>query len=150
VSNCLSKCKDRPALKPAPDLPLEQQSVAEVLWQARDGEPPQPDLPGICFAEILQTAPIRSPYHLKGSEMERTEARVRLLELLSEVAPDADINSIRSEISFRDQFVFDSVDFLNFALKVQEAFGFPIPESDFPELATLAGCLAYLQRVGAL
>ncbi len=72
------------------------------------------------------------------------QARVVALQLIGEIAPEADIQSIRPDKRFRDQFDFDSVDFLNFALGLQERLGIPIPERDYPELATLNGCVAYL------
>ncbi len=61
-----------------------------------------------------------------------------------QVAPEADFGSLDPERRFRDQLDFDSVDFLNFALSLQERLGISIPEEDFPALGTLAGCLRYL------
>jgi acyl carrier protein len=46
---------------------------------------------------------------------------------------------------FRDQFDFDSVDFMNFAIALQERLQVTIPEKDFPQLASLVGCIAYVK-----
>ncbi len=70
--------------------------------------------------------------------------RGAILERLRQIAPEADLDAIQPDLRFRDQFEFDSVDFLNFALALQEHFGLIIPEEDFPSLATLNGCLSYL------
>ena len=45
----------------------------------------------------------------------------------------------------RNQFDFDSVDFMNFAVALQTHLKVEIPEEDYPQLATLNGCIAYLK-----
>ena len=70
--------------------------------------------------------------------------KTRILDVLVEVAPDCDPASLDPEHAFRDQFEFDSVDFLNFALGLEKAFGVHIPEYDYPRLSTLNGSAAYL------
>jgi acyl carrier protein len=72
------------------------------------------------------------------------EIRRTILETLRQIAPEADLDRLNPEDPFRDQFDFDSVDFLNFALKLQEVLGVIISELDFPKLASLNGCVAFL------
>jgi acyl carrier protein len=67
-----------------------------------------------------------------------------ILGLLGQIAPEADVNDVKPGERFRNQFQFDSVDFLNFALALEEQLHIKIPEMDFPHLATLSGCIAYL------
>ena len=67
-----------------------------------------------------------------------------VLGLIREIAPEADLARLEPTAKFRDQFEFSSVDFLNFATKLQERLGITIPETDCTRLATLAGCLSYL------
>ena len=76
-----------------------------------------------------------------------TEEQMRdiVLSIIGRIAPEADLGSIEPDRRFRDQFDFDSVDFLNFALGLQEELKIPIPENDFPLLATLNGCIGYLR-----
>jgi acyl carrier protein len=81
---------------------------------------------------------------LGGCPMNQIDTRTRILEILTSIAPEADPARIEGAIPFRQQFMFDSVDFLSFAIKLQEAFGLPIPETDFPMLSTLDGCLDYI------
>ncbi|MDX9785425.1 MAG: acyl carrier protein [Desulfobacterales bacterium] len=67
------------------------------------------------------------------------------LDLIAKIAPEADIQNLDPANRFRNQFDFDSVDFMNFALGLQEELNMAIPEEDFPQLATLNGCVAYLK-----
>jgi acyl carrier protein len=77
--------------------------------------------------------------------MTQEEIRDILRRRLAQVAPEADFQSIDPKRRFRDQFDFDSVDFLNLALGLQEDLGIPIPETDYPKLATVDSCVEYLQ-----
>jgi acyl carrier protein len=76
--------------------------------------------------------------------MSEEELRAVIKEKLRQIAPEADLESLEPDRRFRDQFEFDSVDFLNFALALQEQLQIAIPEEDFPALATLNGCIRYL------
>ncbi len=67
------------------------------------------------------------------------------LELIGKIAPDADIDNIDPAKRLRNQFDFDSVDFVNFAVALQKHLQVEIPEEDYPQLATLNGCIAYLK-----
>jgi len=62
------------------------------------------------------------------------------------VAPDLEGSDVIPTQTFRDQFEIDSMDFLNFAIGLSKAVGLDIPEADYPQLETLDGCVAYLQR----
>jgi acyl carrier protein len=69
-----------------------------------------------------------------------------VLDLIRQVAPEAPLDSLDPHLSFRDQFEFDSVDFLNFILKLEKETGGRISELDYPKLASLNGCRTYLIR----
>jgi acyl carrier protein len=77
--------------------------------------------------------------------MKEEEMKEIVLQTLHGIAPEADLESLDPDKRFRDQFEFDSVDFLGFANKLQEKLKIYIPEIDFPKLATLRGCLEYLE-----
>ncbi len=68
-----------------------------------------------------------------------------VLNLLSRIAPEAPLDCLQAHLSFRDQFEFDSVDFLNFVLQLEEQTGTRISELDYPGLSSLQGCRAYLR-----
>ncbi|MGD8367999.1 MAG: acyl carrier protein [Desulfobacterales bacterium] len=67
------------------------------------------------------------------------------LNLIAGIAPEADIENLDPSDRLRNQFDFDSVDFMNFAVALQERLNIKIPEEDYPQLATLDGCIAYLK-----
>lgn len=67
------------------------------------------------------------------------------LNLIAGIAPEADIENLDPSDRLRNQFDFDSVDFMNFAVALQERLDVKIPEEDYPQLATLDGCIAYLK-----
>lgn len=76
--------------------------------------------------------------------MNTEELKSRLLQLLTDIAPDVDPGSVQADADFRDQFDFDSMDQLNFAIAVHKAFDIDIPEADYPKLASLEKCVAYV------
>ena len=78
-----------------------------------------------------------------------TEAQLQatILKLLGTIAPDVELDSVNPEVPFRDQFDFDSMDFLNFAIALHKEFKVDIPEADYSRLATLNSCVGYLQEV---
>jgi acyl carrier protein len=69
----------------------------------------------------------------------------RILALLNGVAPDADAARLDASIALREQIDFDSMDMLNFAAGIEREFGIAVPDADFRELASLAGCANYLR-----
>ncbi len=76
--------------------------------------------------------------------MTREEIRATALRVLGEIAPEADLASLAPDIGLRDQLDLDSMDILNFVVGLHAALGVEIPESDYPKLATLDGCVDYL------
>jgi acyl carrier protein len=76
--------------------------------------------------------------------MDREELSKRVLDLLTEIAPDVDPASVIPGVAFRDQFDFDSMDTLNFAIALHRELGVEVPESDYAKLASLEKCVAYL------
>lgn len=68
-----------------------------------------------------------------------------ILEIIGKIAPEADIEHLDPAERLRNQFDFNSVDFLNFAIALQAHLNVEIPEEDYPQLATINGCIAYLK-----
>ena len=75
------------------------------------------------------------------SEIKRT-----VLSLLGEIAPEADLTTLRPDRSVRDQLDIDSMDFLNFIVALHKEFQVEVPESDYPQLVSIDGCVGYLER----
>jgi acyl carrier protein len=72
------------------------------------------------------------------------EATIR--DALLTIAPEVSPGGLDPNLSFRDQFDMDSVDFLNFVLVLEQKTGVKVPELDYPKLSSLAGCVAYLSE----
>lgn len=77
------------------------------------------------------------------------ELRSKVLEELTKIAPEAADQTLDAKENFRDQFDFDSIDFLNFLMGLQKAFDHEIPEQDYPRFATLDGAVSYLSKLAA-
>lgn len=74
------------------------------------------------------------------------EHRVKdiILEIISVVAPDADISNVKSDVRLRDQLEMDSMDFLDIVMELRKRYKIEVPKEDYPKLATLDGCVEYL------
>jgi len=70
--------------------------------------------------------------------------RTRVVEVLRGIAPELDATNLEPTVELREQLDLDSMDFLNFAIGLNKAFGVDIPEADYRKLATLDGCVGYL------
>jgi acyl carrier protein len=76
--------------------------------------------------------------------MKREDLAAKVLALVTEIAPDVDPASVIGGIDFRDQFDFDSMDTLNFAIALHRELGVEVPEAEYSRLASLDKCVAYL------
>lgn len=72
------------------------------------------------------------------------DLRAAFLDDLTAVAPDLDAASIGDDDHVQDDLGLDSMDFLNLVSALYTRFGLPIPEADYPRLATPAKAVAYL------
>lgn len=75
--------------------------------------------------------------------------RELVLEVLGAIAPEADLTALDPKADLRDELEIDSMDLLHFAIGLHEQTGIEISEADYPRIATLDGCIAYLERRGA-
>lgn len=64
--------------------------------------------------------------------------------VLRQIAPEADLDELDPGEELREALDIDSIDFLNFVIGIHERTGIEIPERDYPQLATVDGCVAYL------
>lgn len=77
--------------------------------------------------------------------MNEKEIKSAVIAALTSVAPDIEADDIEPEANFRDQFDFDSMDYLNFVIALHDSLGVDIPEIDYPKLSSLEGSIAYLK-----
>lgn len=68
-----------------------------------------------------------------------------VLRAIGEIAPEADLGDIDPDGELREQLDIDSMDFLNIVTAIHEETGIDIPEADYPKIASLNQCVAYLQ-----
>lgn len=79
--------------------------------------------------------------------MTQGEIKATVLRKLGEIAPEADLTRLKPDVNFRDQLDIDSMDFLNFVIALDEELGVGIPESAYPKLSTLDGCIELLSQL---
>lgn len=77
-----------------------------------------------------------------GSAHQAHEQQVRAA--LYAIAPDIEGEPIDPDRRYRDQFEFDSMDFLRYVVELHRLTGVDISEADYPLLETLAGATAYI------
>lgn len=76
--------------------------------------------------------------------MEKENVRNEILNILKKFAPEVDIGNIDPQLPLREQFEIDSLDFVNFVIRIHEKFSVDIPESDYLKLRTLEEANQYI------
>ena len=76
--------------------------------------------------------------------MDDRPIREILFAALRTVAPEATPDEIAADEPLRDQVDLDSMDFLNFLIRLHERLGVDVPEADHGRLVTLNDFVAYL------
>jgi len=71
-----------------------------------------------------------------------TPAAVRAA--LAGIAPEADLDTVPGDADLQEELDLDSMDFLNFLIALGERTGVRVPESDYAQVRTLDGCVAYV------
>jgi acyl carrier protein len=78
--------------------------------------------------------------------MSDRDLRRIVVDALASVAPELDETSLVPDQSFRDQLDIDSMDFLNYVITLHEALNIDIPESDYVQVSTIDGAVAFLSK----
>ena len=78
--------------------------------------------------------------------MNRDEIRTTALELLAEIAPELDPATLKGDEPIRDQVDLDSMDFLNYLIRIHQRLEIEIPEADYGRLSTLDDLVAYVEE----
>ena len=84
------------------------------------------------------------------NEKTATDVRQIVLNIIAEIAPDADLSKLRSGTSdadqtpLRDLLGLDSMDFLDIVMELRKQHHIDVPEADYPRLNTLQSCVEYL------
>lgn len=77
--------------------------------------------------------------------MTRDEIKDLILEIIADIDEDAEFDDLDPDQPLRDQLDLDSMDFLDIVMELRKRYQLQIPEEDYPELATLASCVNYLE-----
>jgi acyl carrier protein len=77
--------------------------------------------------------------------MTAADIRKAVIEILSDIAPDEDLSTLKEDVPFRDQLEMDSMDFLDIVMELRKRYRIQIPETDYPELASMASTVKYLE-----
>jgi acyl carrier protein len=76
----------------------------------------------------------------------RDQIVATLADILAGLAPDADLAAVDPRKVLREELDLDSMDLLAVYQALHARLGVDLPEADYPELVTLDGLVAYLQR----
>ena len=74
-----------------------------------------------------------------------SDLRATILGALKRIAPEVDVATLDPVAPLRDQVDLDSMDFLNFLIRLNEKLGVDIPEADYGKLVSLDDFVAYLR-----
>ena len=67
---------------------------------------------------------------------------------ITSVAPELDDSELVADARLQEDLGLDSMDFLDVMAELNQRTGIELPERDYPQLATVGGCVAYLERHG--
>jgi len=76
--------------------------------------------------------------------MNEEDIRAGFIADLTDIAPDLDPDDLDENAHLQDDLGLDSMDFLNLVGALHRRFGLPIPEADYPRLATTAQAVRYI------
>lgn len=76
--------------------------------------------------------------------MTAADVRQIVLDIISDIAPDESVDNLDDNKSLREQLDLDSMDFLDIVMELRKRHKVEVPQEDYPKLATLASCVAYL------
>lgn len=76
--------------------------------------------------------------------MTAQEVRQIVIDIISDIAPDEDTSALDDAKSLREQMDLDSMDFLDIVMELRKRHKVEVPQEDYPQLASLNSCVAYL------
>jgi len=65
-------------------------------------------------------------------------------DIISTIAPDEEVEGLKTDVSLREQIELDSMDFLDIVMELRKRYGVNVPEEDYKALASLDSCVDYL------
>ncbi|MEO8282796.1 MAG: acyl carrier protein [Pseudarthrobacter sp.] len=80
--------------------------------------------------------------------MNQQDAGAAVRRAMGQVAPDVEPEDLEGEARLRQDLELDSLDFLHLVEVIATATGVDIPESDYPQVATVQGLTDYVAAHG--
>jgi acyl carrier protein len=80
----------------------------------------------------------------RENQMTLEEIKDVILEIIQEIDEDANVADLKPDLALRDQLDLDSMDFLDIVMELRKRYKIQIPETDYPQLASLDSCVNYL------
>ena len=77
--------------------------------------------------------------------MTPAEIRDEILDILDDISPDEDLDSLVNDKPFREQLELDSMDFLDIVMELRKRHRIQIPEEDYGNLASMHSTVTYLE-----
>lgn len=72
------------------------------------------------------------------------DVRQIVIDIIADIAPDEDVTTLDDKKSLREQLDLDSMDFLDIVMELRKRHKVEVPQEDYPKLASLESCVAYL------
>ncbi|MFL5785939.1 MAG: acyl carrier protein [Bacteriovoracaceae bacterium] len=76
--------------------------------------------------------------------MTASQVRQIVIDIIADIAPDEDVTTLDDKKSLREQLDLDSMDFLDIVMELRKRHKVEVPQEDYPKLASLESCVAYL------
>ena len=76
--------------------------------------------------------------------MTKDDCKKLVIDIISDIAPDEDLSTVKPDVRLRDQLQLDSMDFLDIVMELRKRHGIEVPEADYMKLASLDSCADYL------
>lgn len=76
--------------------------------------------------------------------MTASQVRQIVIDIIADIAPDEDVTALDDKKSLREQLDLDSMDFLDIVMELRKRHKVEVPQEDYPKLASLESCVAYL------
>lgn len=75
--------------------------------------------------------------------MTREEIHQAVIDILGEIVEDEDWGGLGMEDDLKGKL--ESMDFLDVIMELRKLYGVEVPEKDYPQFATMKGCVDYLE-----
>jgi acyl carrier protein len=77
--------------------------------------------------------------------MEAVQVREKVLNIIADISMEDELGHLKDDVALREQLDLDSMDFLDIVMELKKRHQIEVPQEDYPRLATLGGCVDYLQ-----